>query len=221
MRLSSVSCSSLSNVALPVYLLKKWFYFLHMHTETTDPRHSHSPPKFSPLSLSLKNLLPPFPVDFPQIADRAPPIFGRTSSFSGADQRFLPISTADRALHFRCRPITARLQGLHFLLQGLLLISNFILLCFPNWQCIALISNLLEISTKYMEHNLLYENHRHEDYNDHPTEKMIHYILQNDRINKIFPLKMNRKTDNSKLLSFILKLSTSNNKLNNQNENSK
>jgi hypothetical protein len=72
-----------------------------------------------------------------------------------------------------------------------------------------------------MEQNILYENHPHEDYNDHPTEKRIHYILQNDRINKIFPLKMNRKADNSKLLSFILKLSTTNSKLNNQNENSK
>jgi hypothetical protein len=93
-----------------------------MHTET-DPRHLTFPPKFSPLSLSLKNLLSPFPADLPlsrrsdlppfqqisphflrrprslpiSTADEAPSISRRTPPFFKRRPRSLPISTADRA----------------------------------------------------------------------------------------------------------------------------
>lgn len=131
----------------------------------------HFPTKFSPFSLSLKNLLPHFPADLqlfrrfapifrpitslfrrqpsspisgrtlPPFSGRSPPLSGgdrallfpaelclhfsaRFPAFSGGDLPYFQqnspfsgtISTIERALHFQCRPISARLNFLQMVL---------------------------------------------------------------------------------------------------------
>jgi hypothetical protein len=97
----------------------------------SDPRFQHFPPKFSPLSLSLKNLLPPFPANLL--------LFRRSDlpPFSSVDRKSTHLHRRPSSPHFRGRPaISARLhryQALHFLRRSSFQTVSKVSTSFSNW----------------------------------------------------------------------------------------
>jgi hypothetical protein len=132
MRLSSVSCPSLSTCYCN--FIKKMKSFAFLYFDRLRPALSTFSPKiFPPFSFPLKFPSPisgrslPFPaLRFAPIFRQIYSLFRRPSSpqFPALTHDLCPspplteLSTSftDRALNFKRRPISDRLQGLHFLL---------------------------------------------------------------------------------------------------------